>query len=383
MNNRDIMKALLQNKKIRYVPQWLMAFFNIELVQKLVPAELQYDGYAEYPKAGEYGFLPMGSDRLSKEKMFNTYIDRCAFPVGWGANAAFGHSGPGEYNKKVIEKGKNHFTVKYETGAKWEIRTDPYFVRIFDLPVNDEDDLEDILLPDPGSENRYMGIREDILWAKENGEWTVGWINGFFSGVSYFLRKYDAFLMDLVDNPDFAKKLIQKNGEWALASAAKLCEYGVDCIGFCDDLGSECSLLISPDMYRDFIWPWHRKLCGLAHNYGVAVHMHSHGAISPILKDIASAGIDILNPLDPDEGLSISEVRRIVGDRMILCGGLSKHFFSMDRDEKAVVLKSAIEYGQKYGPYILMDSGGIPENVTSCEFDWFLSMSRDLRGNRP
>jgi uroporphyrinogen decarboxylase len=377
---RDVMFKLLNREDPGYVPQWIMAFFNDRTTRRLVPEKFQYNGYSEYPPEGCYSFAPMGDENLLKEQQFNVYIDRCAFPVGWGANAAFGHGGPGEFNKKIIEKDDDHFVAEYETGAKREVRSKPHNVRIFDLPIKNADDLDRLILPDPEDPGRYNGIKDDIEWAKAHDEWAVGWINGFFSGVHYFLREYSEFLIDLIDNPIFARKLIKKIGDWTLKAARMLCESGVDCIGFCDDLGSGNSLLISPDMYREFILPWHRDLCSLVHHFGAVVHMHSHGAIFPILKDISEAGVDILNPLDPDEFMPVAAVRSAVGPEMVLCGGLSKNIFYRSRGEMESQIMQAVKNGLASGPYILMDSGGIPEDMNGEDFRWFLETSKQIRG---
>jgi len=379
VTKRETMQALIAGNLLEVTPQWLMAFSSTDLPQRLVPRELHYDGYGEYPTDGAYPFSSTGELRLTRQTTFNIHIDRCAFPVGWGANAAFGHAGPGEFNKRVIEKHADRMVVQYETGARREIRYDPHNYDTFYLPVQSEADLEKLELPDPGDPARYAGFAEDVAWARFHGEWTVGWINGFFSGVHYFLRSYEEFCVDLMLNPDFARALIRTVGDWSLAAAKNMCEAGVDCIGFCDDLGSGQSMLIGPSLYREFIWPWHRRLCELAHSYGAAVHMHSHGAIMPIMQDIAAAGVDILNPLDPDDHMPMEEVREAVGPNVVLCGGMNKHFWDWTRDEQAIHMKSVVACGRELGPHILMDSGGVPDNVTRESFDWFLATSKEVR----
>lgn len=382
MNRRDTMKALLAGERLDVTPQWLMAFASTQLAHRLMPVACRYDGYGEYPVEGSYPFSGMGELRLTRQAAFNAHIDRCAFPVGWGANAAFGHAGPGEFNKRVIEKHEDRMVVAYETGAKREIRYTPHNYHTFYLPVGNEDDLMRLELPDPTDPARYRGFAEDIAWAKSHGEWTVGWVNGFFSGVHYFLRPYEEFCADLLLSPDFARAVIATVGNWSLAAARMMCEAGVDCIGFCDDLGSGQSLLLSPAVYREFIWPWHRRLCDLVHAYGAVVHLHSHGAIMPILRDIASAGIDILNPLDPNDHMSMAEVREAVGPTVVLCGGMHTHFFDWSTDEQITHLRAVISEGRKLGPHILMDSGGIPDSVDRPWFDWFCATSRDLRAEQ-
>ena len=379
MTNRETMQALLAGEQPAVTPQWLMAFAGRPLVERLIPADLLYDGYHLYPEE-TYPFAAMGPERLAAEQRFNAHIDRCAFPVGWGANAAFGHGGPGEFNARVIAREPGRIVVEYETGARKEVRLDPHNVRTFDLPVEEERDLARLRLPDPRDPARWAGLAEDVAWAKAHGEWTIGWVNGFFSGVHYFLRDYTEFFVDLALRPAFARALIGTVGEWTLAAAEELCRAGVDAIGLCDDLGSEKAMLISPAMAREFVLPWHRRLCDLAHAHGVAVHLHSHGAIRPILPDLAAVGIDMLNPLDPDDGMPLAAAREALGPRVVLCGGMDKHFWDWSAERKAEHLRQVVREGRRLGPHILMDSAGLPENVTRGAFEEFLRMSRRARG---
>ena len=379
MNNRQWMQRVLSHEKGIEAPQWWMGFTNDDHMKKLIPAQYHYDGYDYYSKDGEYSFGPMGEERLKKAVAFNKYIDRIGFAVGFGANAAYGHRGPGEFSDRVIEKMDNGFVVEHETGAKKEVRTNPHNVHTFYYPVTDMASLEALQLPNPSDPKRYEGFAADTKWAKDNGEWTIGYVNGFFSGVHYFVRDYAEFMMDMLCEPEFAAACIKKVGEWNLAAAQKLCESGVDCIGLCDDLGSGQSMLISPELYREMILPWHTKLCQLVHSFGAYVHLHSHGAIMPILSDLIDAGFDILNPVDPDDKMPLDEVLDMSKGKMVLCGGIDKHFFDWSDDEKKAFLTDTVATGRKAGGFILMDSGGIPINVTKQGFDGFLRMSRALR----
>ena len=376
------MQALLAGDQPDVTPQWLMAFANHHLAENLTPPETHYRGYSDYPLEGAYPRGPMGPELLAREQAFNEYIDRCAFPVGWGANAAFGHGGPGEFSPTAIESDDAHVILEYETGAKKEIRFQPHNQHTFYLPVRDAGDLDALELPDPEDPRRYEGLAEDVAWAKDRGLWTIGWVNGLFSAVHYFLREYQEFLMDLILNVDLARALLEKVGQWNLAAARKLCEAGVDCVGLCDDLGSGEAMLMSPDTCRELVLPWHRRLCEAVHECGAVVHLHSHGAILPVAADLAEAGVDILNPIDPDDKMPMEEVRQAVGPKVVLCGGMNKHFFDWSKDEQAAHLRQVVQDGRRLGPHILMDSGGLPQNVTPPWFDWFRQTSRAIRTGR-
>ena len=78
--------------------------------------------------------------------------------------------------------------------------------------------------------------------------------------------------------------------------------------------------------------------------------------------------------------MPMAEVRAAVGPKMVLCGGMNKHFFDWSKDEQVAHLREVIATGRKLGPHILMDSGGIPDSVQRPWFDGFLATSRELRG---
>jgi hypothetical protein len=382
MTNREMMRAILAGERLDFTPQWLMGFANLALVERVIPKELHYDGYYLYPSKGQYPSDALGEEKLIRRKSFNDYIDGCAFPIGWGAHSSFGHSGPGEFQCKVIELRADGFIVEYETGVKKEINFKPHNTRTFCYPVRDEGDFDKIRLPDAGDPQRYRGFAQDVAWAKRNGQWTIGWVNGFFSGIHYFLRSFEDLCLDMGLNSGLVKKMADLVGGWNLKAAQMMCERSIDCIGFCDDLGSGSSLLFSPAIYRRLFWPWHKKLCDLVHAYGAVVHMHSHGAILPVLPDLAAAGIDLLNPLDPDDKMPMDQVRAVVGLKVVLCGGMHKLFFEWTADEQSRHLKEVMANGRRCWPHILMDSAGILDSVDKKWFTGFLQLSREIRNQR-
>ena len=69
----------------------------------------------------------------------------------------------------------------------------------------------------------------------------------------------------------------------------------VDAIHIADDWGTQQSLLISPDMWREYFKPCYREYCEMAHRHGKLVLMHSDGYILDILDDLVEIGVDAVN----------------------------------------------------------------------------------------
>ncbi len=383
MNNRERMLATLAGEILDYVPAWPFGFFNAATIRRLVPAEYLVPDLGTWPEDGAYGFAAQTSAELDKIITYNRYIDRIATAAGRGANRAFGHAGPGEFNARVIEKNDDYRVIQYESGARAKIQWSPHFYHLVDMPVKTMEDAEAICLPDPEQPERWIGYRQEVAYLKQRGEYVIGHVNGFFSGCHYFLRDYQDLMTDLILQPELVATLVKKLGDWNLRAARMMLEAGVDCIGFCDDLGSGDNLLFRPELYRRFFFPWHRALCDLVHSYGKHVHLHSHGNINRILDLVVDSGIDMLNPLDPGEGMDLAAIKEHYGHRLTLVGGMDGYIFNQELDEIEARLRQSVQVGARGGRFILMDASGIPDSISREKFEAFLEISRRVRGQTP
>ena len=54
---------------------------------------------------------------------------------------------------------------------------------------------------------------------------------------------------------------------------------------------------MSPEMFREFYYPYYVELCEYAHSLGLHVWLHSCGDVRKLLPDIIKSGIDVLHPI--------------------------------------------------------------------------------------
>ena len=252
------------------------------------------------------------------------------------------------------------------------------FIITSTIPCRTPEDFAHLVLPDPDDPARYAGIAGETVYYKQHDLIAYANLNGFFSGIHYYLYPYDQLLMDLLLNPEFVQEMLDRLGDWNLRVAEHLLQCGVEVITFCDDLGSGQSLLMSPALYRRFFLPWHRRLAELCHRYGAIVHMHSHGNINAIVGDLYEAGIDMLNPNDPYEEMDLAALKRRYGDRMIFVGGLDKTFFDWDFPRQDAHIRRLVQ--ETGGGFVIMDAGGVTEGVTPDAFARLMTLLREVKG---
>jgi uroporphyrinogen decarboxylase len=100
------------------------------------------------------------------------------------------------------------------------------------------------------------------------------------------------------------------------------CLSGVDAIFLTDDWGTQNSLMISPVMWRMFFAARYRRICDEAHRHEMHVVFHSCGNVAAIIGDLIDAGVDVLDPLQP-EAMDLEQVAKDFGGKVAFCGGIS------------------------------------------------------------
>lgn len=62
-----------------------------------------------------------------------------------------------------------------------------------------------------------------------------------------------------------------------------------------DDWGSQRSLLIRPEMWRELFRPMYRDYIDIAKRHGKKIFIHSGGYIPDILPDLVEMGVGVIN----------------------------------------------------------------------------------------
>lgn len=109
------------------------------------------------------------------------------------------------------------------------------------------------------------------------------------------LRGTEQLLMDLAYGDKKVCQLRDMLQEYYLQQMEMWCKTDVDAVQFHDDWGTQISLLISPDMWREYFKPVYKQYCDLAKRYGKFIVMHSDGYICSILPDLIEIGVNAIN----------------------------------------------------------------------------------------
>ena len=167
-------------------------------------------------------------------------------------------------------------------------------------------------------------------------------------------------LMDLVEDPKLVDAITDRCTEASVEEAKALVDVGADAIFFGDSSAS--SSMISPEHYRRFCAPRYRQFVASVRAYAphVKIYQHCCGNYNPILETAADEGVDALHGLDPTEGMDLADVKRRVGDRVCLFGGVrTLTFLTGAPEDLRAESKECMAAGGEEG-YILDAACAIP-----------------------
>jgi len=156
----------------------------------------------------------------------------------------------------------------------------------------------------------------------------------FLDGGCYFniLRnlagvEYSSYLF--YDAPDLVDELFERIHYVCMEGLKRtlrvLPPMTVDYLGFGEDIAYKTSTLISPDMFRRFLFPRDKAVTKYAREHGLDItYYDSDGNITQFMELYFEAGIDGFAPCEVAAGMDPVILRRRYGKRIKMIGGIDK-----------------------------------------------------------
>lgn len=181
--------------------------------------------------------------------------------------------GPDQPSKPGLAKDlgleDEHYSIIDEFGIGWQMPVNGgHYYDLYLHPLADAESIKDIenyRWPDPVDPERFSGLKEKLenVVYKEKKACVMGRMSAGMWEHATWMTGHEKFFMDMLLN----KKLIYAIMEKMLELKMKYWEKYLDIVGentmvvsTADDLGTQNSLLVSLEMYKELIWPYHKKL---------------------------------------------------------------------------------------------------------------------------
>lgn len=338
MTLRDRVLTALSRKEPDKVPKYIR--FTPEMKVKVYD-KIGTDNYEDYfgIEIRRVGFkptkkLPDFSSYYSESLPKNTYFD------DWG--------------------------VPFVTGSEGHVKRELYPMAAFKT----EKEVLEYPWPDFMSSYRHEHLEKEVKKLHDQGHAVIGRLTeisgGFIFETAWQLRGMDNLFVDFYDNPNFACALLDKITEINVEVSTRFTEAGVDILWLADDIGTQKTMLMSPDMWRKWLRPRLKHLIDSAKRVNPHIHIfyHSDGFIEPVIPELIEIRVDILNPIQP-ECMNPAKLKRLYGDRLSLFGTIGVQTvmpFGTPEDVKRNVREMIEKVGQG-GGFIIAPTHFVPAQV--------------------
>lgn len=156
-----------------------------------------------------------------------------------------------------------------------------------------------------GGDVFLSGSHRDTLWEK-----------------AYMLVGMENMMEYFYTEPEYAREILHRIMDFQLGIAKHYIKLGIEIAHLGDDLGTQSSLILSPQIIQEFLYPEYKRLFDFYGERNVLINFHSCGHIEPLLEFFIDLGVNILNPVQATAN-DLGKVRSVTQGRMALCGGIS------------------------------------------------------------
>jgi uroporphyrinogen decarboxylase len=300
--------------------------------------------------------------------------------LGW-CEAAFQPA----FEVKVIED-RGDYEVEQDFAGRHVLyfkgRRDGFMPEYLDHPVKDrrtwEEDVKWRL--DPQSSARYAELEERMTVAREAARWGKMISQNLIGGYMYLrsLIGPEDLLYAFYDMPDVIHACMEA---WlALADAVTIRHQAYvtfDEVFLAEDICYNRGPLISPDMMREFLFPYYQQLI---HNIKARqidktrhlyVHVDTDGYANPVIplyRDLI--GMDTMSPFEVAAGCDVVAIGQQYPDLAIF-GGIDKRILARGRDAIDAHLAYILPTMRARGGYIPTCDHGVPEEVPYKDYVYY------------
>jgi uroporphyrinogen decarboxylase len=190
------------------------------------------------------------------------------------------------------------------------------------------------------------------------------------------MRGLEQAFEDILLRPDLIHFIMEKVTTFFtdyFYAILKRCPGEIDMVFTADDIGQQDGLLLSLEMWEEFIKPYHVRINDMIHEMGPRVIYHTDGAVSEAVPGLMDMGIDVLQALQFSAArMDAQDLKDNYGEKLCFEGGMCVQkvlpFGSVEevREEtRRLISILGKNGGYLCGPSHFIQAGTPPENITA------------------
>ena len=216
--------------------------------------------------------------------------------------------------------------------------------------------------------------------AHAQGKFVLGNMQCTIWETAWYARSMENLMMDMLTEPELAELVLDKVTENSVKNAVSFVKAGADGLFLGDDVGMQSTVMMSLELYRRYLKPRLTRVISEAKRLkpDLIVFYLSCGYVTPFIEDFIEAGIDVLNPVQP-ESMDFYEVFRQYGDRLSFCGTIGTQTtmpFGTPDDIRRLV-KERLDFAGKNGGLLICPTHTLEPEVQAENIAAYIDACRE------
>jgi len=309
--------------------------------------------------------------------------------LGW-CEAAFRPA----FEEKIVEDRGAHELVQDYAGRHvlyFKGRRSGFMPEYVDHPVKDAKTWEENVKwrLDPATPERYADLESRMEKARAQAARGIIIQQGLIGGYMYLrsLIGPEHTLYAFYDMPDVVHDCMKTWFELANAVIARHQEYvTIDEIFFAEDICYNHGALISPDMMREFLFPYYQQLISnlrtrqIDSSRHLYVQVDTDGFAVPVISIYQQQiGMDVMSPFEVAAGCDVVEIGSQYPDLAIF-GGIDKRILASGKKAIDEHVEYILPTMRERGGYIPTCDHGVPEEVPYEDYLYYRKRCLELGG---
>lgn len=142
------------------------------------------------------------------------------------------------------------------------------------------------------------------------------------------------------------------------------------------DIAYSKGTFFSPRMYREVLWPFHKRLVSFFRARGLPVIYHSDGDLRAVIHLLIEAGISCLQPLEAKAGMDLLEMKKHYGGRLTFMGNVDFEAIARSLESAEEEIRLKVGLGKQGGGYIYHSDHSVPPKVSLDQYRRVLDLVR-------
>jgi hypothetical protein len=291
-----------------------------------------------------------------------------------------------KFEPVILEEYEDYKIWIDEEGATrkdFEVDKTPGFVtrKWIKFPVENREDFERMKRRyDPSTDERYPGNWGEMVGTMNRATAPVSLTIPFLFWTTRQWMGFENTCLCFYDDPDLMMDMMNYITDFIIEVLKRgIDSLKIDLVLLNEDMAYKTAPMISPEMFRKFMFPSYRKLADYLRSCGVKfILVDSDGNPEPLIPLWLEAGMDGFSPVEVAAGVDPVKLKKEYGRDLLMMGGIDKRILARSKDEIYEEVMRKVPYLIEQGGYIPHTDHAVPPDVPLSNFVYYRELVRKV-----